>query len=92
MDKEQEPVDHNIPYTDISKSNSDNWKETKENVKWEYDRKPNTTGFDMLTIFNSANKRRVYELDEKSELSYEIISFGTLRVQGKVRDYTRVPF
>ena len=92
MDKEQEPVDHTITFTDISKSNSDNWMEVKENVKWEYARKPGTTAFDELTIFNSANKRRVYELDGKSQLSYEIISFGTLRVKGKVRSYSPFPF
>ncbi|MBI3842706.1 MAG: hypothetical protein HY295_06165 [Thaumarchaeota archaeon] len=92
MSEKQVPVNDIVLFTIISKSNEANWNEVEKNMKWQYKRNPASTGFETFTIFNMANKKRVYHLDEKSELTYEIISFGTVRVKGQVYDYNEVPF
>lgn len=88
MASEQRPVNDMILYTNISKSDERNWEEMEKGVKWQYKRNPAVTAFEILTIIDMAGMKREYVLDNASQLTYEIRSYGNVSVQGQVHDHT----
>ena len=91
MDKPLEPVHITIRHTSVQPARRANW-DIDEGKKWEYKRPSDVTGHDKLLIFNIANKRREFELDERSDLVCRVVEGDQIQVVGNVFDYTKVPF